>query len=388
MTSNTRRHSLDSGCFDKKQSTAEKLHLEAEPNLNIFETDKTYIITFEESKTYEATYFLMSDLKDLELEKECRQHKNYFKVYYWVGENSSKESRMIAVRKALQTMQNYQNFNMKLSPYNIPITRIMEGYESCDRHFKTVFHVQRNCPEFPKLFKVKGATYVHVMKVPVSFDQLNHDDCFVLHRGEEIITSCGNTANKNEKNKADVLTLYIRNADHNLNIPIRKLDMLEHLNEILGGTLDSTIREKDEISDTDFEIKRYLYISIEEFQIHPLTNYVNKRTLKTSNKTLKSTRTNENIRTEDVPLKFKELDEENTYIVYENLKDKIFIYFGRSSLHRNIEATFKEGEILAEHNVEIIQTCNAIPTEFVILFPDLVKNLINDKKLSFLVLGH
>lgn len=38
--------------------------------------------------------------------------------------------------------------------------------------------------------------------------------------------------------------------------------------------------------------------------------------------------------------------------------------------------------------VEIIQTCNAIPTEFVILFPDLVKNLINDKKLSFLVLGH
>lgn len=60
------------------------------------------------------------------------------------------------------------------------------------------------------------------MQVPVSFDQLNHDDCFVLHRGEEIITSCGNTANKNEKNKADVLTLYIRNADHNLNIPIRK----------------------------------------------------------------------------------------------------------------------------------------------------------------------
>lgn len=49
---------------------------------------------------------------------------------------------MIAVRKALQTMQNYQNFNMKLSPYNIPITRIMEGYESCDRHFKTVFHVR------------------------------------------------------------------------------------------------------------------------------------------------------------------------------------------------------------------------------------------------------
>lgn len=48
---------------------------------------------------------------------------------------------------------------------------------------------------------------------------------------------------------------------------------------------------------------------------------------------------------------FKFIILQNTYIVYENLNDKTFIYFGRSSLYQNTEATFKKGEILAKHNV-------------------------------------
>lgn len=208
------------------------------PDLNIFKSEDTYIIVLKPN--YAAQFF----------------------VYYRIGKWSLLESRQQAALLAAKLMNMYD----PSLPATIPVKRIIENYESCDEHFRMFFDIRHECPEFSKLYKIKGASKVHIIQVPVTSKQLNLNDCFVLDKKQLLFIWCGHNANENEKKKAAKFSQHIQMNSHDSDNIVPKIKRLNTKNFVqqLGG-IPKDIKETDATDDQTFDTQRYLYVKIRQY---------------------------------------------------------------------------------------------------------------------------
>uniref|UniRef100_A0A8D2LUQ2 Scinderin n=1 Tax=Varanus komodoensis TaxID=61221 RepID=A0A8D2LUQ2_VARKO len=150
-----------------------------------------------------------------------RSSATFYNLHYWLGKECTQDESTAA---AIFTVQMDDYLGGKPVQH-----RELQGYESTQfvGYFKDGIkykaggvasgfkHVITNDLNARRLLHVKGRRVVRATEVPLSWDNFNKGDCFIVDLGMVIYQWCGSTCNKFERLKATQVAVGIRDNERN-----------------------------------------------------------------------------------------------------------------------------------------------------------------------------
>uniref|UniRef100_A0A8D2LX91 Scinderin n=1 Tax=Varanus komodoensis TaxID=61221 RepID=A0A8D2LX91_VARKO len=158
-----------------------------------------------------------------------RSSATFYNLHYWLGKECTQDESTAA---AIFTVQMDDYLGGKPVQH-----RELQGYESTQ--FVGYFKDEKRCPKngitqkqaggvasgfkhvitndlnARRLLHVKGRRVVRATEVPLSWDNFNKGDCFIVDLGMVIYQWCGSTCNKFERLKATQVAVGIRDNERN-----------------------------------------------------------------------------------------------------------------------------------------------------------------------------
>ncbi|XP_032094038.1 adseverin [Thamnophis elegans] len=150
-----------------------------------------------------------------------KSNATFYNLHYWLGKECTQDESTAAAI-----------FTVQLDDYlgGKPVQhREIQGYESTQfvGYFKGGIkykaggiasgfkHVITNDLSAQRLLHIKGRRVVRATEVPLSWQNFNKGDCFIIDLGTHIYQWCGSTCNKYERLKATQVAVGIRDNERN-----------------------------------------------------------------------------------------------------------------------------------------------------------------------------